>query len=91
MLFVTTYRFRDDLDKDAARDMMKLFAEKGTTPGTRAHYVWADGGGGLLVEDITDATTAYEWALAYSEYMDLETRPVITVDEALPKISDWLG
>ena len=75
---------------DVAR-LMTLFAERGPEKGTIAHYVKTDGTGGILVTEQDDAAQAYEGVLAFSEFLDFNVTPALTVDDAVPTISQYLS
>ncbi len=51
MMFVTRYDTKPHMTKAELKDMMDLFASVGEAPGTMAHYVDADGGGGWIVSE----------------------------------------
>lgn len=70
---------------------MAVFAERGTAPSTIAHWVYADGGGGFLIADEEALDQLYELALHYGPWMDLTTRPIHTIDEALPQIAAFMS
>ena len=85
------YDTRDSVsDRSQVGDLMSLFAERGEMAGTVAHYVYP-GGGGIVIVDNDDVTTVYETALAYSEFLDFDIRPILKVDDAVPKIMEWLS
>ena len=54
-------------------------------------FIAADGGGGFTVNRVLDADAAnavsLEFASSSGEFLDLETRPVLDLDEAMPAIS----
>jgi hypothetical protein len=96
MLFATVYRWRDDAHtKDAGAAIMQHYADLGgDAPGTIAHYVFADGTGGIVITDATDAERAYQTSLHFNEFLDLDLtdiKPVLKVEEAVPIINDYLG
>jgi len=91
MLFVTHYRWVGTRSKERSGELMALFGERGTATGTVAHYVYADGSGGFLIGDEASLAEGYANALAYSAYLEFETRPVITIDDAVPQIGAWLA
>ena len=70
---------------------MSLFGERGAPPGKAAHYVDADGSGGFVIADESGLDRLYEDALFYSPYLEFETRPVLTIDDAVPEIGGWLA
>ena len=91
MLFVTHYQLVGKRSKKRVSELMALFGERGPGPGTIAHYVYADGGGGFVISDDSGLTRLYEDALSYSPYMSFETRPLLTIDEAVPSIGEWMS
>ena len=38
-----------------------------------------------------DYDVAYETALAYAPYMQFTNRPILTIDEAVPTIAEWMS
>ena len=91
MLFVTHYELIGERSKERTQELMALFAERGAGPGTLAHYVYADGGAGFVIADESGLEVAYETTLAYAPYMQFTTRPIITIDEAVPTIAEWMS
>ncbi len=91
MLFVTHYELNGEPSKERTQELMALFAERGAGPGTLAHYVYADGGAGFVISDESGLEVAYETALAYAPYMQFNTRPILTIDEAVPTIAEWMS
>ena len=84
-LNMITYRFRQGLGEDELRKLTKRFAELGQPPGVVAHYVCIDGGGGfMLQEQQEDPEGVYENALRYQPWIEIEVRPVATIEEAFP-------
>jgi hypothetical protein len=70
---------------------MTLFGERGPEPGTIAHYVRADGTGGLVILNEDDPAKAYSSALAYSEYLEFTVTPLLTIEDAVGPIATYLG
>jgi hypothetical protein len=91
MLFVTTYRLKPYISHDEFRKLMALFAEHGSSEGTFAHYVAADGSLGMVIAETDDAAKEYRNILNYGEYLDFDTKVMLTIDDALPHIFDALG
>jgi hypothetical protein len=48
-LYVTAYRYREDLGADDLRDLTKKFMEIGNAPSVSAQYSRLDGQGGFVV------------------------------------------
>lgn len=86
MLFATRYRFKGDQSRESVQAMLAVFGERGPADGEIAEYVAADGRGGLVITDSDSALQAYENSLHYQEWMDIETTPVLTLEDALPTI-----
>lgn len=85
------YDTRDSVtDREQVGALMSAFAERGEMTGTVAHYVYP-GGGGIVIVDGADVAAVYETALAYSEWLDFDIRPIMKVDDAIPKIMEWLS
>ena len=91
MIFVTTYKVKPYLSKAETSDLMAAFAEAGSAPGTTAHYVSADGGGGLVIAESDDPAEGYRNLLNYSEWIEFDTKVMLTVEEAVPHIMDALS
>ncbi len=91
MLFISEYRFRDNMTKAETGRLMTLFAERGPEPGTIAHYVKTDGSGGIVIVDEDDAAKAYEGVLAYTEFLDFTVTPALAIDDAVPAITAYLS
>jgi hypothetical protein len=91
-LYMTTYRYRDDLDQDDLSELTRRFAEIGTTSGVLAHYTRLDGQGGLILQEIADDPEAdFEVTIRYSPWMTFEVVPVTTIEDAFPVIQRVYG
>ena len=64
-LYMTAYRYRQNLGEEDLRRLTKKFAELGTAPGVLAHYERLDGMGGFMIEDVSqeDTERSYEFTL----------------------------
>ncbi len=84
-LFVITYRFRGGLGEDDLKKLTKKFAEVGQPPGVVAHYVRLDGSGGFMIQELQeDPEAAYENALRYQPWIEIEIVSVASIEEAFP-------
>jgi hypothetical protein len=90
MLLITTYKIAGDRTQQAAADLMKRFGEMGAAPGQIAHYVFADGSGGVVIADENDTKSLHAQALAYSQWLDFDTKIALTVEDAVPGILEAL-
>jgi hypothetical protein len=84
MLFITTYKVKSHLTQAERKRLLDLFMEHGAAPGTIAHYVSADNSAGWVVAEAEDATGGYAATLTYAEFIEFETKPVLTIEEAVP-------
>ena len=91
MLMMTTYRIKPFMSEDETKRMMDAFAENGTSEGTIAHYVFASGGGGVVIGESDDLGNGYRNILNYGEWVDYEMLPLLSIDDALPHIMDRLS
>ena len=91
MLFATRYKFKGDQSPESVKQLLAVFAERGAAEGQVAHYVSVDGRGGLIITESDDMNEAYANALHYQQWMDLETNPILTIDDAMPTIMSVFG
>lgn len=91
MLFLSEYRIRPGLTKADTANLMTVFGERGAEPGTIAHYVKADGSGGLVIVEQDDVAVTYASTLAYSEYLEFTITPLLTIDDAVGPIATYMS
>ena len=91
-LYLTSYRFRGDLDDDDLQDLTKKFAEVGQSPDVMAHYVTLDGRGGFLLQRTDgEVEQSYRTTLQYGPWIEFQATPVTTIEEAFPVIQSVYG
>jgi len=90
VIFNTTYRIKQ-LSKDEAKELMSVFSDQGVPSTVKAHYVAADGSQGVVISEADDLEEAYRNILNYSEWIEYETKPYLTIEQALPHIADYVG
>jgi hypothetical protein len=86
MIFITTYKVRPFLNKDERRKLMSAFAKEGAPAGTTAHYVAADGSHGVVIGESDDAEAAYANIQNYTEWIEYDTKVMLTIEQAVPHI-----
>jgi hypothetical protein len=91
VIFITTYRVKENLTKDESREVLAAFGEHGATPTVTAHYVSTDGTAGLLIEETDDLEPGYRNVLNYRQWLTFETRPYLTIEQALPHLMDYIA
>ncbi|MGB3051762.1 MAG: DUF3303 family protein [Polyangiales bacterium] len=91
MIFITTYKIKPHITKEETKQLMGVFATVGTTPGTQAHYVSADGGGGIVIAESDDPAEAYANLLNYQQWMEFDSKVMLKVEDAVPLIGAYLG
>jgi hypothetical protein len=89
MLYATTYTLTGKRSKKKTAKLLEVFGQRGATPGTTVHYVYADGSGGILIGDETILDRLYEDAVHYSPWMELSARPILSIEDALPVTGAW--
>jgi hypothetical protein len=95
MLFCTTWKARPITAEQNDR-MMAVWGKIETDMAARTDmtrqcwYIAADGSQGVLVMEVSDPDTAaafnLEVSLALGEFIELDTRPVLDLDAAMPAI-----
>ena len=86
MLIATRYSIRGERTKEKIGALMSVFGERGEIAGTIAHYTALDGRGGLVIIETDDPGVLYQATLAYQEWLDLRSTPIMTVEDAMPHI-----
>ena len=90
VIFITTYRIKQ-LSKDETKELMGVFADKGVVGNVTAHYLAADGSQGVLIAEEDDLEETYRNILNYSEWIEYDTKPYLTIEQAVPHIVDYIG
>jgi hypothetical protein len=91
VLFATRYKFKGDQSPESVKALLAVFAELGPAEGEIAHYVTADGRGGLVISESDSLQSGYENTLHYQQWMEFETTPLLTIADALPSIMKVYG
>ena len=91
MLFMTTYKIKPYLTNDETKELLGVFAREGAAPGTTAHYVAADGSHGVVIAETDDIAGAYRNIQNYTQWVEYDTKVMLTVEEAVPLIMEALG
>ncbi len=86
MLFATKYTFKADQKPDSVKALLGVFAERGAQDGEVAHYVAANGRGGLIISEADSMEESYENMLYYAEWMDFDITPVLPIETAMGAI-----
>jgi hypothetical protein len=91
LIFITTYRVKENLSKDEQRELLAAFGEHGTLPTTTAHYVSTDGTAGFVIDEADDLEAGFRNVLNYRQWLTFETRPYLTIEQALPHLMDYIA
>ena len=91
MLFMTTYKIKPFLSNQETKQLLEVFAKEGAGPGTTAHYVAADGSHGVVIAETDDVAGAYRNLQNYTQWVEYETRVMLTAEEAVPLIMEALA
>ncbi len=91
MIWIIHYDTRESMSTKAEfGELMKAFGDRGEMEGTIAHYAYPGGGGVVIVEG-DDIGAVYETALAYTQWLDFDVKAAMKIDDAVPKIMEYLG
>jgi hypothetical protein len=91
-LYMTMYRYHENLGEDDRRKLTKKFLETGISPGVIAHYERLDGKGGFMVEELLeDVASSYELTIKYAPWIEFDVFPITTMEEAFPVIQRVYG
>ena len=91
MIFMTTYKIKPYLSNEETKKLLEVFAREGAGPGTTAHYVAADGSHGVVIAETDDIAGAYRNLQNYTQWVEYDTKVMLTVEEAVPLIMEALG
>jgi hypothetical protein len=91
MIFVTTYKIKPFLSKAETKELLGVFAKEGAGPGVTAHYVAADGSYGLVISESDDVQAAYRNIQNYTQWVEYDTKVMLTIEQAVPHIMDALA
>ena len=91
MILLTTYRIKPFLSNEETKKLLEVFAREGAGPGTTAHYVAADGSHGVVIADTDDVAAAYRNLLNYTQWVEYDTKVMLTVEDAVPLIMEALA
>ncbi len=91
VLFQTNYRIVGDRSTERGKALMARFGERGAGPGEIAHYVHANGDGGTVISENADISELHDVVLAYSQWMEFEIIPILTIEDAAPNLLKYFG
>jgi hypothetical protein len=91
MKYVTIYRFKPFMTKDETKTLLEAFGEFGNAPGTTAHYLRTDGTGGMVIGESDDVAAVYLNTLRYLEFIEFESHPVLSVEDAVPLVAEFVS
>jgi len=84
MLTVTSYKLKPFLSNEETKKLLAVFAEVGSGPGETAHYVAADGSHGLVISDTDDVAGAYANLQNYTQWVEYDSKVMLTAEQAVP-------
>jgi hypothetical protein len=91
MILMTTYKVKPFLSRDQTRKLLDVFSKVGAGPGVTAHYVAADGSHGVVISDTDDVAAGYRNIQNFLEWVEYDTKVMLTIEEAVPLIVESLG
>jgi uncharacterized protein DUF3303 len=91
VILMTTYKVKPFLSKSETRNVLEVFGKEGPGPGVTAHYVAADGRCGVVISETDDVAGGYRNIQNYNEWIEYDTKVMLTIEQAVPLIMDSLG
>ena len=91
MILMTTYKIKPYLSNEESKKLLEVFAKVGPGPGATAHYVAADGSHGVVISDTDDVAGAYRNLVNYTQWVEYDTKVMLTVEQAVPLIMESLA
>jgi hypothetical protein len=91
MIFITTYKIKPYLKKEEQKTLLEVFAKVGPGPGTTAHYVAADNSHGVVISETDDVAGAFGNLQNYTQWVEYDSKVMLTVEQAVPLIMESLA
>ena len=91
MIFITTYKLKPFMSNAELKELMSVFAEVGADPAVTAHYVGTDGGHGVLISETDDPEPGYRTLQHYRQWIEYDSKPMMTIEQAAPIIMEALS
>ena len=91
MILITTYKIKPYLENDETKKLLEVFAKVGPGPGTTAHYVAADNSHGVVIAETDDVAAGFGNLQNYTQWVEYETKVMLTVEQAVPLIMESLA
>ena len=91
MILITTYKLKPFLTKAETRELMEAFGKAGTGPGATAHYVATDNSRGVVISETDDLEGGYRNIQNYTQWVEYDTKVMLSIEQALPHIMDSLS
>ncbi len=91
MIFITTYKIKPFLSKSETKELMGVFGRVGVGPDVTQHYVAADSSHGVVISESDDLETAFGNLQNYTQWVEYDTKAMLTIEQAVPHIMAALG
>ena len=107
MIIFNQFTPKPQATKEEMTEMMAKFAEVGTGEGTvlghyiktdgsgegtvLGHYIKTDGSGAFNIVEVDDMNSVYRTTLEYLPFMEIESTPVIDIENGVAQIMDYLS
>lgn len=83
MLFLTSYRWRENLTEEQAARALKLFGNWKPPGVIKSHYARSDGGG-IVIAEADSALVLTEMTGAFLPFCEFDVTPIVEITEAVP-------
>ena len=91
MILITTYKIKPYLSKEERKKLLEVFAKVGPGPGATAHYVAADNSHGVVISETDDVAGGFGNLQNYTQWVEYDTKVMLTVEQAVPLIMESLA
>ena len=78
MIFITTYKIKPFLSNEETKKLMEVFAKAGAGPG-------------VVIAETDDVVSAYRNIQNYTQWVEYDTKVMLTIEDAVPQIMDALS
>jgi hypothetical protein len=94
VLFANIYTYKENLSEESAKRITNLFTNWAPPAGVefKAHYAFADGSGGLVINEVSTPAAGFEGCTAWYPFMNQRIVPLVDITESVSismKVSAW--
>jgi len=88
---LTTYQYKATMTKEDMAKLLEVYGKFGVYPGVKEHFEFVDGTGGFFFAEVEDTFEFFKYLLPYEEFMTLEVKWAIPVEDAAKAAMEFVG